>query len=126
MSQSDVCNTIWKQYTHVIHGAFGIERLDGDVACRGGPRRAVGPSALACCRVGTAQTSWEPVHELLVQALRDAQQSVDASTLQFCYCTRGEGAVLGVTRFADISARLIAVALVSVSSCASNEVLGIF
>ena len=59
-----------------MHGAFDVgwkvrqaygDALDGDVACSGGPRRAVGPSALACFRVGTAQTAWEPVYELLVQ-----------------------------------------------------------
>ena len=32
---------------------------------------------------------------ILVQALRDAQQSVDAIELQACYCARGEGAALG-------------------------------
>ena len=52
--------------------------------------------ALACFRVGTEQTAWEPVYELLVQALLDAKPA-DASALQVCYCcSRGEGAVLGV------------------------------
>ena len=53
-------------------------------------------SALACFRAGTEQIAREAVYELLVQNLRDALQSVHASALQVCYCTRGEGAVLGV------------------------------
>ena len=64
----------------MIRGAFGVgwqvrqsygDALDGDMACSGGLQRAVGPSALACFRVDTEQTAWEPVYELLVQALRD-------------------------------------------------------
>ena len=50
----------------------------------------------ACFRVGTAQTACKPFYELLVQALRDAHQSVDASALQVCYSALGEGTVLGV------------------------------
>ena len=37
---------------------------------------------MACFREGTAQTAWKPVYELLVHALRDAQQSVHANALQ--------------------------------------------
>ena len=46
--------------------------------------------ALACFRVGTEQTAWEPVIELLVvQALRDAQQPNDASALLLLRSGRG-------------------------------------
>ena len=88
--------------------------VDDPVGCRGHPRATAWDAAGAhgrpldlpwaptemlnnvnhCFRVGTKQTASEPVYELLVQTLRDAQQSVDASALQVCYCTRGEGAVL--------------------------------
>ena len=51
--------------------------------------------SLDCFRLGTENTASEPVHELLVQTLRDAQQSVDASALQVCYWARKEDVVLG-------------------------------
>ena len=67
--------------------------MDGD-----GLRRAVGPSTLGSGLLPSGHRTHclGTVYGRLVQALRDAQQSVHASALQVCYCARGEGAVLGV------------------------------
>ena len=49
--------SVWQRAGWQVRQAYG-DVLDSDVACRGGPRRAVGPSALACFRVGTEQIGW--------------------------------------------------------------------
>ena len=70
--------SVWHRVGRQVRQTYG-DALDGD----------------ARLHVGTEQIASEPVYELLVRTLRDAQQSVDATVLQFCLCARGEGAVLG-------------------------------
>ena len=118
MSRSDVFNTAVKLYKHVVHGGFAIvwdAKFDKPTDTRWMVTwRAAAVLegrwdqvlwALTCFRVRTEQPALGPVYELLVQALRDAQQSADARALQVCYCARGEGACSGrTTGFAERAA----------------------
>ena len=118
MSRSDVSNTTSKQYKHVVHGGLSIV-WDGKfdkptetrwmVAWRAAAvlegRWDQVLWALACFRVGTKQNAWGAVYELLLQALREAQQPADASALLGLLLRSGRGCCSGrTTGFAENAA----------------------